>query len=568
MVRDIDVSEMPQLIRLDQVSKADLERCVEFMKQITSFDQAGASLRARSTWNKSWLESMGADAVPALKAASEYLAVKSLASTIANEMPENEPEPEIEPEPAAPAVGEPGDSEQLVILLGMHYPRDSAIFFLEMCANDVSMAMDMMGQQGIVPTEMYTPPPAQAAKPKALPKEYVSVDVASAYSPDLAETNMQITVTWLRPDDPALSQTHKTLSVEASTSDTIRDLKWRIKLATHGNIGVDRQRLFVDPGDEPEPEMERTVFLARTVSRTEEQLRVQCAAAGIDSSGGKIILRQRLDKHELAALRQECRAAGLKTAGNLMIVHGRLAAFKAGHAAVDDFEDDRTIGEAGVTAGAKVLVRLLISPHAMKLINLAADWVQSFMPHSMSKISRVTFGLLSEFDHVPDLAPLSRVRLAVPFVGKDVPSRSSEFAHPDVLIGLTTLAYRYSGLRPHTVGRHQSDINRVVAQLKKDFGQQLGSADQRPAHLLFEHWKTLGRLSQEPNASSLSVLPLEQFQPADSSQLVRLTQLIGGLPEVIHYYLQVIKISSSCPHALIFRLWKFIVSGIIISCRR
>ena len=37
--------------------------------------------------------------------------------------------------------------------------------------------------------------------------------------------------------------------------------------------------------------------------------------------------------------------------------------------------------------------------------------------------------------------------MAVPFVGKDVPSRSSEFAHPDVVIGLTILAYRYEGLR-------------------------------------------------------------------------------------------------------------------------
>jgi hypothetical protein len=32
--------------------------------------------------------------------------------------------------------------------------------------------------------------------------------------------------------------------------------------------------------------------------------------------------------------------------------------------------------------------------------------------------------------------------MAVPFVGKDVPSRASEFAHPDVLIGLTILAFR------------------------------------------------------------------------------------------------------------------------------
>ena len=33
------------------------------------------------------------------------------------------------------------------------------------------------------------------------------------------------------------------------------------------------------------------------------------------------------------------------------------------------------------------------------------------------------------------------------FVGKDVPSRSSEFAHPDITISLTILAYRYGGLR-------------------------------------------------------------------------------------------------------------------------
>lgn len=37
--------------------------------------------------------------------------------------------------------------------------------------------------------------------------------------------------------------------------------------------------------------------------------------------------------------------------------------------------------------------------------------------------------------------------LAVPFVGKDVPSRASEWSHPDVLIGLGILAYRYEGLR-------------------------------------------------------------------------------------------------------------------------
>ena len=32
--------------------------------------------------------------------------------------------------------------------------------------------------------------------------------------------------------------------------------------------------------------------------------------------------------------------------------------------------------------------------------------------------------------------------MAVPFLGKDVPSKSSEFAHPDITIGLTVMAYR------------------------------------------------------------------------------------------------------------------------------
>ena len=34
--------------------------------------------------------------------------------------------------------------------------------------------------------------------------------------------------------------------------------------------------------------------------------------------------------------------------------------------------------------------------------------------------------------------PKSRALVAVPFIGKDVPSHASEFAHPDVLIGLTS----------------------------------------------------------------------------------------------------------------------------------
>jgi hypothetical protein len=64
----------------------------------------------------------------------------------------------------------------------------------------------------------------------------------------------------------------------------------------------------------------------------------------------------------------------------------------------------------------------------------------------------VSFGLLTAGDLSRALErdpkmPRTRKLLAVPFVGKDVPSPASEFAHPDVVIGMTVLAYRYEGLR-------------------------------------------------------------------------------------------------------------------------
>ena len=67
------------------------------------------------------------------------------------------------------------------------------------------------------------------------------------------------------------------------------------------------------------------------------------------------------------------------------------------------------------------------------------------------KANRVPFGLLkpAEIDAAAAAGNLPRSRrfLAVPFVGKDAPSPSSEYAHPDVAIGLSYLAYRFEGLR-------------------------------------------------------------------------------------------------------------------------
>ena len=86
------------------------------------------------------------------------------------------------------------------------------------------------------------------------------------------------------------------------------------------------------------------------------------------------------------------------------------------------------------------------------MLNLVYDWLSSFLPFVLVKINRVNYGLLSEeyietaLQANPNV-PLSRKLLAVPFVGKDVPSIASIFSHPDIVIGLTILAYRYEGMR-------------------------------------------------------------------------------------------------------------------------
>ena len=73
-----------------------------------------------------------------------------------------------------------------------------------------------------------------------------------------------------------------------------------------------------------------------------------------------------------------------------------------------------------------------------KMLNMCHDWLQSFLPHALLKIDRVTFGIMSQADRERALQsdpfmPRSRWKLGIPFVSKDVPSSSSEFAHPYVL---------------------------------------------------------------------------------------------------------------------------------------
>ena len=107
----------------------------------------------------------------------------------------------------------------------------------------------------------------------------------------------------------------------------------------------------------------------------------------------------------------------------------------------------------------------------------------------LSKIDRVKFGLLKPENiersnvRAGHQIPKSRRLLAVPFVGKDVPSDASEFSHPDIVIGLTALAYRYEGLR-------RSDMRVVLKQLKQDLQEETGPYHKRPTCKTYVKWVT------------------------------------------------------------------------------
>ena len=79
------------------------------------------------------------------------------------------------------------------------------------------------------------------------------------------------------------------------------------------------------------------------------------------------------------------------------------------------------------------------------LLNLSHDWLGKLLPHCLAKTSRVGFGLLQPVDMAKlggaDTISAVRQLVAIPFNGKDAPSPAAEFAHPDVLVGLTILAY-------------------------------------------------------------------------------------------------------------------------------
>lgn len=165
------------------------------------------------------------------------------------------------------------------------------------------------------------------------------------------------------------------------------------------------------------------------------------------------------------------------------------------------------------------------SPTSIKLLNLSRDWLSLFLPHVLSKVNCVNYGLLSPSyiashaaRHAGRKIPPSRNLLAVPFVGKDVPSATSEFACPEVLIGLTILSYRYQGVR-------ESDLRSIVLALKRKLLQEQGPMHSRPSRVLFSDWlKDAQQLQAEMtgragHVQAVEILPLELFQVSSYSLL-------------------------------------------------
>lgn len=179
---------------------------------------------------------------------------------------------------------------------------------------------------------------------------------------------------------------------------------------------------------------------------------------------------------------------------------------------------------------ASLLTDGVLSEHAVQVMNLGHDWLVSFVPHVMTKIDRVTFGILQPDDrgYADTDKPASRKLCAVPFAGKDCPSEASEFAQPDVLIGMSIMAYRYEGLR-------MEDLRTTVAQLQTSFQYELGPKAERASARMFDDWVKDAKESQ--CLPSVEVMPLEFFERGDQQQMDRLFKLLRLHPPTIHHYL-------------------------------
>lgn len=200
-------------------------------------------------------------------------------------------------------------------------------------------------------------------------------------------------------------------------------------------------------------------------------------------------------------------------------------------------------GRDGYNADLGHIIESSVSMEHRKMLNLARDWLKSYLPHILQKVDRVSFGLLNKEDYERAIAadphmPRTRGKLAIPFVGKDVPSRSSEFAHPDVIIGLTILAYRYEGLR-------WSDFEDIISNIRSTLTKEIGPYRLRKSSILYSNWvrDAGGSIKGESDPTLQSnpekeVIPLRLLKRSNEEQMKKLFGFLSNHPDTIHFYLE------------------------------
>lgn len=196
----------------------------------------------------------------------------------------------------------------------------------------------------------------------------------------------------------------------------------------------------------------------------------------------------------------------------------------------------------------------------MKALNLSRGWLSVLLPHVMSRIHRVHYGLLSEAADSWSKESRARRHFAVPFVGKDAPSDTSQFSHPDVVIGLTWVSHRLAGLRP-------DDFKRALTALMRLQNTEADLAPRfRHARHLYNAWVSAagahvrgdmdGNLNvvptidqdslvlQDPSVlrskggvGTLVVPPLEWLDINDTTQVKAVSEVLHRSPFLVEFYL-------------------------------
>ena len=237
-------------------------------------------------------------------------------------------------------------------------------------------------------------------------------------------------------------------------------------------------------------------------------------------------------------------------------------------------------------AEAKVALNRTSDDEAIKMTNLARDWLCSLLPHILTKVNRVTFGLLQPADVTlleaitGSRLPKSRRLLAVPFIGKDIPSRTNEFSHPDVVLGLTTCAYRLEGLR-------RTDFKQMLLVLMKEYDNESDPPHKRPSSRRWADWiRTTGKrvrgearaeaalnarrrgVTQQASATAAGdirgiawldddtiqglqddeIWPLSLIDVRDHDQIEELYQLLRNTPPCVEYYLNTFVFPETAQH--------------------